>query len=84
MKRALLILLLCLPLAVPSFAKGSHGHGGGKTHSSRSHHSSKKSHKAGSHDGTYKAGSGSSHKGGKYKNKNTGNHYRDRKGGISQ
>jgi hypothetical protein len=80
--RIILILLLSLVLSVPMFAKGSHG---GRLSSSHSHspHASKKSHKSGSHDGHYEGGHGSSHKGGHYKNKETGDHYRDRKHGTT-
>ena len=79
--RTILILLLSLVLSVPVFAKGSHGGRSSATHS-HSLHASKKSHKSGSHDGQYQGGQGSSHKGGYYKNKKTGDHYRDRKHGT--
>jgi hypothetical protein len=81
--RNFLVILLSLFLAVPVFAKGSHG---GRSTSSHSHspHAPKKSRAAGSHDGHYEGGHGSSHKGGHYKNNKTGNHYRDRKHGTAK
>jgi len=45
-------------------------------------HQSKKSSVPGSKDGKYVGGKGSSHKGGHYTNAKTGNHERNRKGGI--
>jgi hypothetical protein len=73
MRKLLSIILLSFALVMPSVVVGQHHRG---------HHSSKKSHTAGSHDGTYQGGTGSSHKGGHYKNKKTGDHYRDRKDGT--
>ena len=81
MKKLLVSILLSLALALPSVAVGQR-HGGGHHTSSSSSHASKKSHRSGSNDGTYQGGNGSSHKGGKYKNKSTSDHYRDRKAGT--
>jgi hypothetical protein len=88
--RTTLILLLTLVLSLPVFARGGRSSGGHRaSHSTRSRtssyshpHASRKSHSAGRHDGFYEGGQGSSHKGGHYKNKKTGDHYRDRKHGT--
>lgn len=81
LRRFLVAILLSLALAMPSLVAGQR-HGGSHHSSSSSSHSATKSHRAGSNDGRYQGGSGSSHKGGKYKNSNTGDHYRDRKAGT--
>jgi hypothetical protein len=83
--RILLVLLLSFVLTVPTLALKGGGRGGRSSGPhGHAHHASKKSHKAGSEDGQYEGGQGSSHKGGHYKNKNTDNHYRDRKHGTAK
>jgi hypothetical protein len=93
MKRLLLLLAAVLALLYTPALEAKGGHSAGRVTSSRSAKckklkkakapkASKKSNVPGSNDGTYVRGSGSSHKGGKYKNSNTGDNYRNRQAGV--